>query len=317
MASSCRLPGTGRRGARGWAFAQGVLLLALAGCGCCSPEVEGPSPPGTTTAEFLGPDDFSGEFLHRCGDTKFGGQATWEGRAIVVNVPDTAARQMLPSGFQLAKNTPPHANLHPVLVLLGHQLDSKYVLPSANPAVGVDYTEMIVLLPFVQKAGKQRWHNLIVRIYLDDLAALYLGNLYYGTMKEEATFTETPSSVEVRRNGVPWFTATFSPNGPWMDNADAETTLPNYPALQTILEMPVQGTLTHVPGTPPACSYFEWSYATARVRRVSAKLAFLQPLRTGVTSWTALGQLGSVGDGAWEIEKIRWRLAFPPIECEL
>lgn len=314
MTGSRREPAAGRGAARRRALALGGLLLAMGlGCEVCPPPP--PDPPPPTTGAVLGADDFPGDWEPRSGDTKFGGQSTWNGRALLVNVPDAAAQQVVPAGYQLAANTGAGAGLHPVLFLIGHQMQTKYVLPFATPPVNHDYTEMIVLLPFVQKVGGTLWHNLIVRIYLDDLAPLYLGNLYYGTMKEEATFLETATTFDVERNGTPWFTASFSTAGPWMAGSAAVTGLPNYAALQYILEMPVQGTLTYAPGTPPSCAYFEWSYGAATVRPVSGKLRFLQPPQVGAASWPGLGTLSSVPDGAWELQGIRWRLAFPPVQC--
>ena len=62
-----------------FAFAACVLALGLGTTGC-PPAVQGPSPPGTSTPGFLGPDDFVGDFRPRGCDTKFGGEATYHGR---------------------------------------------------------------------------------------------------------------------------------------------------------------------------------------------------------------------------------------------
>src|SRR5262249_49482129 len=288
--------------------------LALTAAGC-QPALRGPSPPGTSTADFLGPDDFVGDYRPRGCNAAFGAEAIYHGRVIAINIPDNVASKVLPSGFHLAANPVSSPDQHPILLFLGHQTHTKYVFPGWSPPVGNDYTEVIVVVPFVQKDGSSHWHNYVARIYLDDLPALYVGNLYYGMMKEEANFTETTTTLDVYRNGVHWFQASFSSTATWTPSAVATTSLPNYRALLTMLEMPVQGTLTYL-GGQPVCSYFEWNCDDVQVRPISSQVRFLEPLQTGVTSWPALGTVSGVSDGAWELQGLRWRMAFPPLDCE-
>jgi len=247
-----------------------------------------------------------------------GGQATYDGRIVFTNLPDTIVDDALPPDLALASNPTSQPSLHPVLLIFGHQRDTKWVLPLYDPPIGEDYNELIAIIPFVVKAGGgSLWHNYVVRIYLDNDVARYIGNLYFGLMKRKANFVETSTTVDVNRRGARWFQASASNQGSWMSNVSAEQSLPNWRAVEAILNMPVLGTLIGVPGKPHVCTYFEWHYDQAQVRTVVSQHAFLQPFTAGVTSWQAQGTLQSVTDGAFEIQGLQGRMAFPPIPCVL
>jgi hypothetical protein len=263
---------------------------------------------------FLGPDDFDGDFKPRAFDTFWGGEAIYHGRVVFLHLPRSEVAKVLPSDLQLApRKLPSEPAVHPVILLFGHQTETKLVLPIGTPQVGDDYNELILLVPFVQGLDKQRWHNYVVRMYLDDDVAIQLGNDYYGLQKKKAEFQETPARLSVTRELVEYFAFQPGAAGNWMSDATAQTTLANYAEMKEIAEMPVIGRPSW---TSYICSYFEWSFANAEAGSLSGTSTFLQQFDAGMAGWVALGPVANVTDGAWQVRKIRWRMGYPPFLCE-
>jgi hypothetical protein len=306
----------GRASAHGLRLALVLLLSALAGCTCPGDDTATVQL-APRTATFLGADDFEGEFTAREGKAEFGGEAIYLGRVVFLHLARAEVQSVLPADLKLAQNTSGSLpDVHPVVLVFGHQTDTKLVYPFWTADVGEDYRELILLVPFVQRAGHSRWHNYVVRIYLEDFWAMLLGNQHYGLQKLLATFSETDADFGVIRDSVAVFASESAPSAAWQDDAAAATTLANYQQMKQILSMPILGTLTMVLGKPYVCSYFEWDFTGARVRPISTKSQFLQAFTTGMSSWVNLGILQSVPDGAWQLEKFRWRMAYPPFACE-
>ncbi len=300
-----------------------AILIGTAGTdSCCDDEPTTPTEtteaPGLTGAAqaqgFLDTEHFDGSWKPRESDADWGGEAIYRGRVVFLHLERVEVEKVLPAALQLAaKKSPTEPELHPVVVLFGHQTETKLVYPFWTPEVGDDYRELILLVPFVQKSGHQRWHNYVVRMYLDDEWAIKLGNDYYGLQKLDADFEETPTRFSVIREWIERFEFQSTSNGPWITDAEAEANLANYPAMKEITAMPVIGTPTWADFI---CSYFEWHFAGTQVRSIEGTSEFLQPFNAGMDSWVDLGAIPSVTDGAWQLEKFRWRIAFPPFPCE-
>jgi hypothetical protein len=268
----------------------------------------------TATGLFLGPDDFEGDFEPRDGDAAWGGEAVYLGRVVFLHLTRAEVVKMLPNDLQLAaKKSTSQPDLHPVILLFGRQTQTKLVYPFWTPEAGDDYNELILLVPFVQRLNQQRWHNYVVRMYLDDDLAIQLGNDYYGLRKQKAAFEETDTRFSVTRDLIERFAFQPTETGAWMSDPDAEATLDNYPEMKQIAAMPVIGRPSWA---DYICSYFEWDFEGAQVRSISGTSEFLQPFDTGMDSWVALGPIANVTDGAWQLEEFRWRIAFPPFPCE-
>jgi hypothetical protein len=311
-----------RRGPRWRTRIAVAAFLALGASGtdsCCngdepSTNVATESP---TTATFLGPGDFEGDFEGQPSPVEFGGEAKYLGRVLFLNLARDTVDDVLPGELELAPNTsttlPEH---HPVILLFGHQTQTALVYPFWTPEIGSDYRELILMIPFVRKTGGQYWHNYVVRMYLEDFWATLLGNQHYGLQKIRANFSETATTFEVILESISMFTSKATDNGSWTSDAEAETGLTNYTQMKKIIGMPVLGRLNEVLGKPFICSYFEWNTQDAEVRSILGTARFVEPFVTGMLSWQELGEIASVSEGAWELRGLRWRIGYPPSVCK-
>jgi hypothetical protein len=211
---------------------------------------------------------------------------------------------VLPQDLRLAANHSSTPTVHPVVYLYGKQINTKWVIMGETWSVGEDYQELILLIPFVQRHDSNRWHNFVVIIYLNDRPALEIGNRKYGYAKHMANFRETDPEVTVSMDGRQTFHAKIDElDSSWRTSKEAEHTLPNYKDVQTIFQMPVLGMEDESPNF--ICSYFEWDYDDARIMPIRSRHQFFfsEPLT-------------SVQHGAFAIRNLKWRLKYPPPECE-
>jgi len=250
---------------------------------------------------FLGLKDFSGSYQPRRSDTKTGGQSTYHGKIVFTNIARNIVADVLPQDLRLAANNSETPDLHPVVYLYGHQTNTKWVINGRKIPVGRDYQELILVIPFVQNVKGEKWHNYIVRIYLNDKAAREIGNKFFGYAKHDATFNETGTQFTVLVDGRPTSHATVATLGPWQTSKDAERTLPNYRDIQTIFEMPVLGMKEERKTLRFICSYFEWRYDSVEVAPVRSQHHLLLS-----------GSLTSVPEGAIAIRNLQWRIDHPP-----
>ena len=283
-----------------------VCTVCLLCAACISPVPRFPS----STLPFMGPNDFAGSYKPRPYDAVIGGQASYQGTVIFANLDRSLLQPVLPPGFRLANNVR-GMSVHPVMLLYGHQLNTSWLILGQPIPIGNDYNELTLLIPFVQSNSGSRWHNFAVRMYLNDVWAIWLGNQFFAYAKEEGSFTELASQIKAYVSSILYLEATIQTIGSWQSSAQAQTSLPNYAAMQTILEMPVLG--RRELGDPtPVCSYFEWHYDQALVASAQSSHRFAQPLRAGMEAWPALGWVSSVPGGAFALKDIEWRIDHPP-----
>jgi len=261
-----------------------------------------------SAAPFIGPRDFSGTYGPRWRDATTGGEATYHGSIVFTNLDRDAVQGVLPPQLQLAKNAL-IPDRHPVIFLFGHPMNTHWVVADTPMLVGSDYQELMLLIPFVHSTAGTKWHTYVVRMYLDDVTAIAIGNLFFGYAKLPGTAWESGTQVTEFFSGDPYFHANIQPIGPWETSAQAEMTFPNYKAIQTILDMPIVGRTS---SGVLVCSYFELHYENATVAPVESRHEFLQPFRSGMDTWVALGTLQSVPDGAIAIRNLNWRIRQPP-----
>lgn len=292
------------RGARNGVLAW-VLFVAVAFVAGCHAL---PPPLPTNTAPFIGPRDFSGTYTPRWSDATTGGEATYHGNIVFTNLARSIVQAALPAELKLANNTL-SPGMHPVIYLFGHPMNSRWIIADTPILPGPNYQELMLLVPFVQSASGKRWHNYVVRMYLDDLTAIAIGNLFFAYAKEWGTAQESGTQVTEFSAGAAYFHADIQTTGPWRTSAQADTALPNFKAIKTILDMPVVGRTQE---GNLICSYFELNFDGANVASVQSRHEFLQPFRSGMGGWVALGTLVSVPDGAIAIRDLNWRIRQPP-----
>jgi hypothetical protein len=239
---------------------------------------------------------------------------------VFANLPLAVVKQVLPPELELAsRKTAQLPGLHPILLMYGYQLDTKWVLPWGPVPTTVDYKELILLIPFVQGVGGAgKWHNYVVRMYLDNDLPIFLGNAYYGYYKERAAFvdpgTATPLKV-LRQYSLDMFGWTLSASGVPVPHLQALGTVENYQDALEIIGMPILGTMENL-GNAHTCAFWDWDMQDATVRHVDATFGFLRPFRSsGMDGWVTLGMLNSGSKSAFEILHVKWSLAFPPREC--
>ncbi len=241
-----------------------ALTVAILVAGCVTPKI----PP--STLPFLGPKDFAGTYTPGASNTAQGGQATYSGYIVFTNIDRSTVAAALPSDLKLATNLSPTPDLHPIIFLYGHQRNTHWIIGGTTPQVGQDYTELTVLIPFVQNLDGTRWHNYVARMYLDDLGAIYVGNLFYAYAKEWGKSDESGTAFTECHDAQEYFGAAMQESGGWLPSAQAETALLNYQAIETIFEMPMVGWNDY----SFTCSYFDFNYDKALVQTLKSQHTF-------------------------------------------
>ncbi len=292
-----------------WPLLVGICVCLVAGCCLRGGILTGPSTP-----DFLGPADFRGSYYPQRHAVTWGGQTRFIGDAMFTNLSRSAVESILPADLKLADNISSHPLEHPVIVLFGRQTElTWHFFDDGNVPAGEPYNEMMLLIPFVQKkGGSDKWHNYVVRMYLDWQWGVDAGNVNYGYRKEFANFEwqdfATPPpvyAVKVTQTATK-FTADVRAKSAWMSDAAAMENLANFAALKTIFRMPVLGTWPPSMGGTYLCTYFEWDFADSQVRRSDATYQFVSEFVAGMP-W--VGQpLSNVDEGGFGIDRVRWRL---------
>jgi hypothetical protein len=272
---------------------------------------------------FLGSADFSGSFdPGPSALPAFGGKSTYDGAVVFTNLDRALVAATLPVDLRLAQNTSSTPDRHPVVFIISHHANMSFLVPGPNPAYPPEYQELILLIPFVQHANGTKWHTLVERMYLDDLAAITLGNLYFGYRKEIGAFVRSdtdlaPTQFEARHLGTPYFEASLSLDGGWRTSGDAETSIQSFTKMQEIFEMPLIGRNPGVaPLLPYLCSYWQWDYSAAFVRPMKSRHRLLRPFSVGTSAWVGLGELKSVKDGAVAMRGMEFRIGLPGFGCQ-
>ena len=262
-----------------------------------------------------------------------GGQSTYAGSVFTLLLPRVDVAKVLPSGFVLADRNTPSAQ-HPVICMLGLQHDCCFMVNGAtSPADQKAYTELIVLVPYVvQKGGGDRWHNFSVRMFLDAVAPIIIGDLsIFQYSKTEGSFDATATTttgpfpvvqdeVEMTPLGVP---ATLVYRDASLQKANwvsANAAPPAFGALMDVMAMPILGVEFDPivpPATPWACSYFEWDVTGGQVAAMEGSVQFIQAFRTGMESWVSNPPAWIAADTAssFLVQDFRWRLSQDPPPC--
>lgn len=249
---------------------------------------------------FIPPSDFDGDDNHRpVSPVKLGGgQAVYNGQIVFANMSRKDVESLLPLKLTLANNHGPYPDAHPVFHLHGMQTQTGWIINGQKQPVGSDYGEFMLLIPFVQIGGGPQWYNFVVRMYLNDLGAVALG-IDFGYRKEFAFVNVLPATFDVTL-------LTLAPAFHSAHQAQARP-LPNWPAMQSILSMPILGV---DPGTSAKLgSYFRLDYTDATVGPIdcshSYKPAFTPPMPASAMT--------NAKDGAVDVSGVVWQIDFPAI----
>jgi hypothetical protein len=228
----------------------------------------------TNGASFPTTGQFVGTYLQNPSAAQNGGQSTYDGSIAVTLLDRAIVELVLPGGFALAQRTD-GATTHPVIHLIGHQRELKYLIDGkTEPSLVPDYREMSLLVPFVVRSQNAmspsaKWHNFVVRMYLDNLGAVEAGNTFYAYQKELAALLESYAPNVVNWNVLPLlqgdvFKSAVDRTGPW--SSPSSSSIPGLADVQTLFAMPLVGAdLNPIGGTRVICSYWEWDYTNAEV----------------------------------------------------
>ena len=263
---------------------------------------------------------FSGGFILAEAPTLEGGQSTYEGSIAVTLIPRNVAEAALPAGFALAKRADDDGVVtHPIVHMIGFQ-GSPMLLLNGNvmPAPDPGYTELIILIPYVVKqGGNDCWHSFVVRMYLNDEAAIFIGNAYYSYRKEFAAFEQNASATHTSAEVWPFlrgdvFKSAVTRAGEWTPVCGGETSVPLFEDVKTLLEMPLLGVLADA-SSQTVCSYWEWDFRCAEVAAATSDHNFLAEVAHGTEDWVGAGGLSNP---AMLVRGLRWRIPLPPEQCQ-
>ena len=244
----------------------------------------------SAATRFFGEADFDGLHIAASGPVRVGGQSTYNGLITFTNVRRDMVARLLPANFQLAERTTTDLpDLHPAVLLFGDQTDAATVNDDDITPTGIHYSEMIFAIPFVQRVGRSGWHTHIIRMYLDNDAAVAAGTIF-GYQKQKACFE--------------W-------RCPWHDGESASAEIPNFRDMVSIMTTRILGQTEGV----PICSHFEWSLRGAKVAALKGSFSMRQPFRDGMGDWPGLSPFDNATDGAIVVRGMRWRLASLPEFC--
>jgi len=261
---------------------------------------------------------FAGAYVPNDSAAQWGGQSTYDGSIAVTLFERAIVEPVLPPGFSLAARTD-GATTHPVIHMIGHQrnpmlLEDGFLIP----ALDLGYKEMTLLIPYVVANSGTMWHTFVVRMFLDDIAAIDIGNSWFAYQKEFAALPETDAPNVVDTDVMALFngdvfSSAVTQNSQWTCACDAPAVVPSWRDVQTLFAMPIVGvdvdpTSGHV--TRILCSYWEWDYANVYVAAASSQHDFVRICRPGMGGW--VGPCSSPSGGALMIRGLRWRLADPP-----
>lgn len=259
--------------------------------------------------------NYDGTFDLQAGPAQDGAQSRYEGLIVATALDRALVEAVLPPGLELAGPPLPPPIVppgqHPVVILLGLQGDpmglengKEVTIPLAKP-----YKELILLIPFcVGQGGTGLWHSYSARMYLEDLAAIGIGNVVFAYSKEMGEFDGFGDLEQVSHLGNTVFEVDSRLAGAWLPEPDACNKLAGFTDVEALLKMPIIG---FDPLFGYVRSYFEWDYAAfgAEVAPITAQFRFCGEFRPGMQPWVALGWIAGATDAAFRLRNVRWRLS--------
>ena len=283
-------------------------------CGTPTPPPRGPVLP-LPAQGTLSDAHYHGGFDPRECDALNGAQSHYSGTVFAASLDRQLVSAILPPLVRLAAPIDPARSRHPVLLMFGLQDEPRELdngvpkpIPTARP-----YYELILLVPFVVRRGKDRWHSYSARMYLDYLPPIEIGNGFFAYSKKLCEFEWFGTASETRCDGNTVFETDISTPGAWLTEAQALAQWPSFADVQRLLKMPIVG---HNSLLRYVRSYFEWDYSNAQIAAVSSTFHFCQEFRAGMQPWVDLDLLDAASDATFSVRNVRWRLSTrrPTIE---
>jgi len=271
--------------------------------------------------DFPDPGQFVGTYVPNDSPAVNGGQSTYDGSIAVTLLDRSLVEAAIPVGFELAARRD-GATTHPVIHLIGHQRNPMLLVEGELfPALDLGYVEMILLVPYVvlpQGASAQnaKWHTFVVRMYLNDDAAIEIGNSVFAYRKKFAYLPESDPLDVVSWEVFPLlegdvFNSDVTQTGQWLSLCGDPAPLPVWPNIRKLFEMPLVGVDDAGKATRIVCSYWEWDYTNAEISEGTCRHNFLHPFCPGMGgAW-----IGPKTGPSVLIRGLRWRLSQYPPEC--
>jgi hypothetical protein len=271
---------------------------------------------------FPDPAQFVGAYVPNDSPAVDGGQSTYDGSIAVTLLDRGLVQAVLPVGFELAARRD-GATTHPVIHLIGRQRNPMLLVAGELfPALDLGYEEMILLVPYVvlpQGASAQdaKWHTFVMRMYLNDDAAIEIGNTTFAYRKRFAFLPESDPLDVVSWEVFPLlegnvFESAVTRNGQWLSLCGVPAPLPEWPNIQKLFEMPLVGVDDTGAVMRIVCSYWEWDYTNAEISEGTSQHNFIQPFCHGMGG----GWIGQRTSPSVLVRGLRWRLSQYPPQCE-
>lgn len=238
----------------------------------------------------------------------FVGQAMFSGGIAVFNRPRREVEELLPEGLELLWNTSNAKDFHPVAFLFGYQVEGTTIFGGIETPLGIAYPETCLAIPFVRGHGGRYRQTFVVHMATDFLPAAWSGNHFYGFAKELAGFTREGATLAVLSEGErPRLRAGLEPQGEWQP-APAFTSAP-FEDVRRMFALPQLGRKPGPEGDGIIASYFDFDFSQAHIRPARSWLEIREPLAPGL----ATGRWHSVSEGAFEVQRMRWRVSWPQL----
>jgi hypothetical protein len=252
----------------------------------------------------LGGECFAGPAVDRVtAALSFAGQAAFNGCIAVCSWPRAEVAALLPPELVLAGGDAPGRERHPVVFVFGEHTEGATLFGGLTFALGVDYHEFALAVPFVRHRAGRFLHTFVPRMYASFFPAAWAGNTHYGLAKAMATMGwHGPQFVITAPDGALLLHASIEAAGAWQ--AAALGAWPALLALRQAFALPIAGRRND--GSYVA-SYFGWDFTEALVRPIDAAVAIDAPLVDGITPrWCS-----ALDAGAFEVRRMLWRLSWP------
>src|SRR5215468_7354552 len=166
---------------------------------------------------FLGKESFAGSCADRNTFTgSFVGQAAFNGCIAFCNWRREDVARVLPAELELAANTSPAPEWHPVVFIFGEQTEGATIFAGLTFPMGISYHEFAVAIPFVKHRRGRNLHTFVPRMYSSFFPATWAGNAHYGLAKEMASMRQQGPLFDVTTpDGTQLLHASVEPAGEW------------------------------------------------------------------------------------------------------
>lgn len=234
----------------------------------------------------------------------FAGQAIFDGFVAVCNRARAEVAGLLGPDLALAENVSETPDVHPLVFVVGEQREGATIVGARGLPLGIRYTEVALLVPFVTLAGGRYLHLFVPGMCCGFAPATLSGNWFYGFAKRPGTVhRDGDLAVATAADGATLFRAVVEPQGVWRGVGEGEAP-PVLDWLREALRLPVLGRIAS--GTL-VTSYFDWGFERAAVRPSRSTITVTVPFAPGLPP----AEYRDGAAGGMEVRDIVWRLTWP------